>query len=148
MHSGITALVKNSANDVYDFATLSMKDFEFVQMVGNIGQAPTTTPGFVRNAMAVKRLAGQGSVYVRLTRSLRKSPYVFSTDSDSYFDIPDVSAALRPSASTSVRSQSEMATSFPTSAAQFQPCSSSQDVSMPSSLSSQTEVQTQAILTL
>ncbi len=125
VRSEIVALVNNCSNTDYNFPTFSTQDFEFVQMVGKVAQIPTTRPGFRWDGTAVKHLAGQGSVYIRLTRSLRKSRFVVSTDSDeSDFDFPDVSSALKPSVSTtSVPSTSAPAACPPTSApTQSQAC--------------------------
>ncbi len=58
----IVALIKNCSNAEYNFSTVSSQDFEFVQMVAKVAQIPSTRVGFQWNGMAVKRLAGQGSV--------------------------------------------------------------------------------------
>ena len=70
----------------HDLGLCDPDDFEFIDMNGKHASLPNHKPGFAFTANAVKKLAGGGSVYVRLTRNLAVSS---SSDSD-LCDLPHV----------------------------------------------------------
>ncbi len=54
------------------FANCSPQDFEFIRVSQKSAQVPATKPGFEWNGSAIKGLAAQGSLYVRLTRAFEE----------------------------------------------------------------------------
>lgn len=68
IRSSITATIKNADVDCIDTSKYGPTDFEFLKPSGHTFRVPECAPGFQFNADALKTLAGQGDVYVRLTK--------------------------------------------------------------------------------
>lgn len=54
----------------YDLAGCQIDDFEFIDMSGKQASIPNVKPGMAFNCKALKKLAGSGNVYVRMTRDM------------------------------------------------------------------------------
>ncbi len=79
----IVAFIQNSSSNEYNVSS----DFEFIQVSGKVGQVAQARKGFEWSA--VRNLAGQGSIYIRLTHDFKVLPSI--SDSDSDFDLPGIS---------------------------------------------------------
>lgn len=62
----IARLVKQSDVEFCDFSTLKPCDVDFVKCTGKVCRLPQTDSGFVWSTSAIRTLAGQGDLYVRL----------------------------------------------------------------------------------
>ena len=83
----ICATINNAEVESLETAEYTPSDFEFVKRSGHVFRVPDCAPGFKFNADALKTLAGQGDVYVRLTKDIPKpvpinSSADWSDDSD------------------------------------------------------------------
>ena len=67
----ICAIINNCTNP--DLSETAPLDFEFINISGKRASIPHCKEGFEWNGRAVKELAGAGSIYVRLRRSLSTS---------------------------------------------------------------------------
>lgn len=54
------------------FSSCGSQDFEFIRVSQKSAQVPATKPGFEWNGSAVKGLAAQGSLYVRLIKAFKE----------------------------------------------------------------------------
>lgn len=61
--------MKQSRVESHDFVSLATSDIEFVKCTGKVCRVPQTASGFEWSAEAVRSLAGQGDIYLRLTKS-------------------------------------------------------------------------------
>ena len=100
----IGSVIRNLNVDNYDFTDFNDADFEFMQVVGKNVQIPNTSPYFTWTGQAVKSLAGQGALYVRLVKDFHKiiAPW-YVTDPDPDFELPTelCPRAARTASSTS-----------------------------------------------
>lgn len=53
----------------YDFGNVTEKDFQFIDMSGKVASVAQYKEGFECNGRALKKLAGAGCVYIRLTKN-------------------------------------------------------------------------------
>ena len=72
IRSSISSTITNSEAECIDTSNYGPGDFEFVKRTGHTFRVPDCAPGFQFNADALKTLAGQGDVYVRLTKDVPK----------------------------------------------------------------------------
>ena len=72
IRSAISSTITNSEVECIDTSKYGPNDFEFVKRSGHTFRVPECAPGFQFNADALKTLAGQGDVYVRLTKDVPK----------------------------------------------------------------------------
>ena len=68
MRAEIHVVIKCSSGD--DASIITPNDFEFINMSGKNASVLLCKEGFEWNGQAVKELAGSGSIYVRLKKSL------------------------------------------------------------------------------
>ena len=78
----ICAVLNNATSDQLDVSQYGPNDFEFVKRSGHSFRIPDRAPGFKFSTEALKTLVGQGDVYVRLTKEIRKSDDSWSDDPD------------------------------------------------------------------
>lgn len=91
IRSAISSTITNSEADCIDTSKYGPSDFEFVKRSRHTFRVPECAPSFRFNSDALKTLAGQGDVYVRLTKDVPKEhshdvTSVWSDDSD--FETP------------------------------------------------------------
>ena len=71
---GLVQMAKESSESDYDFSTMKPCDIEFVKCTGKTCRVPRTVADFEWSPDAVKCLAGQGDLYVRLCRDFSIPP--------------------------------------------------------------------------
>ena len=83
----IGSVIRNLNVENYDFTDFNDADFEFMQVVGKNVEIPNTSSW---TGQAVKSLAGQGALYVRLVKDFHKiiAPW-HVTDPDPDFRVAD-----------------------------------------------------------
>ena len=54
--------------DGFDFSIMTADDMEFVKCSGKTCRVPRTVPGFVWSPDAIKSVAGQGDIHIRLCK--------------------------------------------------------------------------------
>ena len=86
----IAAIITNATSDEDDFSEYGPDDFEFVKRSGHTFRVPDVAPGFRFSGGALKTVAGQGDVYVRLTKSVPtvQDQSTWSPDSDFIEEAP------------------------------------------------------------
>jgi hypothetical protein len=113
----IISLLLNSKE--FDFSDFTIDDFEFIDVCGKKASIPLLRDNQEFNGRCVKQLAGQGAIYIRLTKPFSddttlivsddsdfepKTKIPTDNDSDSSFELPVVdfksSTATQPSSST------------------------------------------------
>lgn len=114
IRSAICSTITNSETECIDTSKYGPTDFEFVKRSGHTFRVPECAPGFQFNADALKTLAGQGDVYVRLTKDVPKQKSECSHDAssgwsdDSDFETPMV---LPPTPSNLKKAKASLETS-------------------------------------
>lgn len=69
--SEVVEFLRNSKTKGYNFECCTSSDFEFMQVSGKVVQVAQTRKDFQWTGRAIRNLAGQGSVYVRLTQDFK-----------------------------------------------------------------------------
>ena len=85
----IVAIVRRAEEPGYNLRVCDPTDFQFIQVSGKSATVPNVRSGFAWTGDAVKSLAGQGAVYVHLTKDF--SIFSVSDGSDSSDDLIHVS---------------------------------------------------------
>ena len=65
---GICQMARESFVEGFDFSLMTADDMEFVKCSGKTCRVPRTVPGFVWSPDAIKSVAGQGDIYIRLCK--------------------------------------------------------------------------------
>ncbi len=86
----IVAVIHVADVDGMNVSTCSYSDFEFIQVSAKAASIPTVREGFIWTGDAVKSLAGQGALYVRLLKDFTVIP-VHESDSDDDIEVDSVS---------------------------------------------------------
>ena len=77
----IVAIVRRAEEPGYNLRVCDPTDFQFIQVSGKSATLPNVRSGFALTGYAVKSLAGQGAVYVRLTKDFSIVSVSYGSDS-------------------------------------------------------------------